>query len=175
MARYIPLSGVDRALGSALKRIFSGTEKLKDVCLVRRFTLDGRLVGDMGEYLAARYYEVKLFPKQTKGHDGVASGNRLVQIKVTFRDALAVRTAPDYLLGFTLGVDGSFVEVYNGPGEKIRDLCDPTGRVQRTLRVSELQQRNGNLPDRIPRRTHPLRILTPVNSLVATTIGTVSR
>jgi hypothetical protein len=164
MNRYEPLSKTDRTLRAALTYLVPGTARLKTACRVRNFTLDGRLVGDMGEFLAARYYVVRLYHRQTEGHDGVTTGNRRVQVKATFGKTLAIRVRPDYLLGFRLTMGGRVEEVFNGPGDRIGDLCDPQGR-QRSLRVEELRLRNKDVGDRVPRRRRPLRVLTTENAI----------
>ena len=37
----------------------------------KKFTLDGRLVGDIGEILAAENYLIELNPRLTKHHDAI--------------------------------------------------------------------------------------------------------
>lgn len=48
----------------------------------RHFTLDGHLVGSVGEVLAAYYYGIELYKASTKVHDGCID-DREVQIKIT--------------------------------------------------------------------------------------------
>ena len=47
----------------------------------RHFTIDGHLVGSIGEVMAAYYYGIDLYDASAKRHDGVVDG-RQVQIKV---------------------------------------------------------------------------------------------
>ena len=47
--------------------------------------------------------------------------NSRVQIKATFQDALTFKTVPEFYLGLKLFRDGSFEEIYNGPGHHIYD------------------------------------------------------
>ena len=44
----------------------------------KRFTLDGRLVGDLGEILAESVYEIDLFLGLEKHYDAVCSDGKLV-------------------------------------------------------------------------------------------------
>lgn len=104
---------------SALKRIFEGIEELREAFPHRRFTIDGRLVGDIGEVLAELLYDVQLDKVSGTRHDGVTSNGRLVQIKASFQDQLTFGKMPEYLIGLKLNQDGSFEEVYNGPGAPI--------------------------------------------------------
>ena len=106
-------------IAEALKLIFEGINRLKGTFPKKEFTIDGRLVGDIGEVIAALEYDVELFDVLHRGHDGKTSDGRLVQVKVTFKDSLTFRTVPDYYLGLKLYRDGTHEEVYNGPGKLI--------------------------------------------------------
>jgi len=106
-------------IAEALKLIFEGINRLKGTFPKKEFTIDGRLVGDIGEVIAALEYDVELFDVLHRGHDGKTSDGRLVQVKATFKDSLTFRTVPDYYLGLKLYRDGTHEEVYNGPGRLI--------------------------------------------------------
>ena len=98
-----------------------GIERLKDAFPNRKFTIDGRLVGDIGEVIAELDYDVSLHLVMRPGYDGRTSDGRDVQIKATFKDSLTFVSVPDYYLGFKLYNDGSYEEVFNGPGNLISD------------------------------------------------------
>jgi hypothetical protein len=106
-------------IAEALKLIFEGINRLKGAFPQKEFTIDGRLVGDIGEVVAALEYDVELFDVLHRGHDGKTSGGRFVQVKATFKDSLTFRTVPDYYLGLKLYRDGTHEEIYNGPGKLI--------------------------------------------------------
>lgn len=82
----------------------------------RPFTLDGILVGSIGEAMAAYYYGIELYAANTKTHDGEIDG-RKVQIKTTGQDRVAIKYEPDYLIVLYIRKDGEIFEVYNGPGD----------------------------------------------------------
>ena len=90
------------AISEALRLIFQGIENLKQEFPNRAFTIDGRLVGDVGEIIAALEYDVRLHDVSQPNHDGTTSDGRNVQIKATFKDSLTFKTVPDYYLGFKL-------------------------------------------------------------------------
>lgn len=75
------------------------------------FTIDGRLVGDIGEVIAALEYDVTLFETSQPDHDGVTSDGRRVQVKATFQEKLTFKTVPEYYLGFKLSPDGRHEEI----------------------------------------------------------------
>ncbi len=126
----------------------------------KRFTLDGRLVGDLGEVLAASEYGVELFePPIRKHHDAVTSDGRQVQIKATMQKDLTFPAdhKPDYYLGIWIGPDGSVTEIFNGPGavawEAVRNRKPPKTNLH-SISINTLKKLNEKVQesDRIPRR-----------------------
>jgi len=83
----------------------------------RHFTLDGHLVGSIGEVMAAYHYGVQLYTASKAVHDGEIDG-RKVQIKITQQDNIVINAEPKYLLVLYLSKKGKVYEVYNGPGGK---------------------------------------------------------
>lgn len=81
----------------------------------RHFTLDGHLVGSIGEVMAAYYYGIELYTASTEIHDGEVDG-RKVQIKISQQDNIVINHEPDYLVVLYLNKNGNIYEVYNGPG-----------------------------------------------------------
>jgi len=106
-------------IAEALGLIFQGIGHLKRAFPKKEFTIDGRLVGDIGEIVAALEYDIELFDVVCEGHHGKTSDGRLVQVRVTFKDSLSFPSVPDYYLGLKLHRDGTHEEVYNGPGRLI--------------------------------------------------------
>jgi len=103
----------------ALADIFSGIEQLRKEFQGKKFTIDGRLVGDIGEVIAALEYDIDLDDVQRPVHDGKTSDGKKVQIKATFKDSLTFKTVPDYYLGLKLYENGHHEEIFNGPGKAI--------------------------------------------------------
>ncbi len=79
------------AISEALRLIFQGIAQLRDALPNRAFTIDRRLVGDVGEVIAALEYDVVLHDVSQPNHDATASDGRNVQIKATFNDSLTSR------------------------------------------------------------------------------------
>lgn len=104
-----------------LKSIFAGITHLRNSFPGREFTIDGRLVGDIGEVIAELVYDIKLDEVSQADHDGTTSDGWRVQIKATFQDALTFKKVPNYYLGLKLHKNGEFEEIYNGPGQLIFD------------------------------------------------------
>jgi hypothetical protein len=109
-----------KAIADSLAKIFCGINGLRDAFdSERQFTIDGRLVGDIGEVIAALEYEIVLDEVSRPGYDATTHDGRRVQIKATFQDKLTFKTVPDYYLGLRLNEDGTHEEIYNGPGKYI--------------------------------------------------------
>jgi hypothetical protein len=115
---------------SALKDLLSGQRRLKDRYrdhLAERskdaekhkmtFAFDGRLVGDIGELIAAEIFPLDLLGTKSPGIDARTEGapHKGVQIKATFgTGGLAVKNSADHYIGIQLCDTGRFRIVYNG-------------------------------------------------------------
>ena len=106
-----------------LKRLISATESLHRLYPAKRFTLDGRLVGDIGEVLAEQDYDLELLPGLQRHYDANGGDGKRIQIKTTMKDALTFPAdhVPDHYLGLKLSEDGTISEVFNGPGRLIAE------------------------------------------------------
>ena len=149
-----------KTIKEALKSIFSGIKKLKDEHnhTDRKFTIDGRLVGDIGEVIAERDYRIKLDGTSKQGYDGTCEDTgRRVQIKATFKDSLTFGTTPKIYLGLKIFEDGSYEEIYNGPGKNISKHFSHRrgiGEKQLSFPIKVLKELSSRVPkkDRIRKR-----------------------
>lgn len=133
-----------------IKDLHDSVEKLNNLYPHRKFTLDGRLVGDIGEVIAEQIYKIKLFEKNEPYYDALTIGtNRKVQIKATFKKSLTFNHMPDYYIGIKLYDDGKFEEVYNGPGKYIYDEFKHRKGIGEVL-LSFPLKRLGEISERIP-------------------------
>ena len=132
-------------LPQLVNELFTISRELESMFPGRHFTPDGHLVGSLGECLAAYHYELELLPASTKGYDAV-KGDRKIEIKATLGKRIALRSQPDHLLVLKLFENGSFSEVFNGPGdvvwELVKDRPRPTnGQYQVSLsKLNELMK-----------------------------------
>jgi hypothetical protein len=150
------------SITEGLALIFKGIDRLRSAFPSRAFTIDGRLVGDIGEVIAALEYDVVLDSVSRPGHDACCGDGRLVQIKATFKDSLTFKTCPDYYLGFKLYPDGRYEEIFNGPGRIIMDRYQTRkgiGSQLLSFPIRELRSLAAQVPahDRIAKRNadHP--------------------
>lgn len=118
----------------------------------RHFTIDGHLVGSIGEVLAAYYYGIDLYEASTERHDGSIDG-REVQIKITQQDSILISEKPDYLLVLYMNKNGNTYEVYNGPGDLPWDTASKKdSHNNRHMRVNKLMKLDADVEEskRIP-------------------------
>jgi hypothetical protein len=140
-----------------VRRLHAITQELSRLFPGRPFTLDGHLVGSIGEVIAAYRYGLSLLPPSSSTHDARAPDGRLVQVKATQGKSVALRENPDFLIVVRLHSNGTSEDIYNGPGKPVWDSC---GRMQkngqRPISLAKLRQLNQSVREstRIP-RTYP--------------------
>ena len=98
------------------KTIAAMISKMENNFPDRHFTMDGHLVGSIGECMAAYHYNIELAPSSQKNYDGTKDGIE-IQIKTTQKNTVLISSKPEHLIVLRLLEDGQVVEVFNGPGE----------------------------------------------------------
>ena len=147
------------SISEAIHQLLDITERLHKQFDKKKFTLDGRLVGDLGEILVEQSYEVSLYEGLAKHHDGVTPDGRKVQIKSTMKENLTFPNdhVPDFYLGIKINHDGTFEEIFNGPGEVAAKAIANRGHSKTNLHavsISRLRKLNEevDVTSRIPRK-----------------------
>lgn len=135
-------------LPEIIREIYSLIDELEAMFRGRHFTPDGHTVGSIGEAIAAHYYGLELLPASTKGRDAIIE-TRSVEIKATQGESIALRHEPEHLLVLKLHPNGTWDEVYNGPGNIVWSLIGhkplpKNGQYQ--VRCSKLRELMGNVP-----------------------------
>jgi hypothetical protein len=133
----------------AIKELLNIVHSLREKYPHKRFTLDGRLVGDLGEIIAEENYKLKLFDKVIEKYDGITDDGKSIQIKATFHNSLGFpcdeKHVPEIYLGLKIYEDGSFEEIYNGPGQliwkNVKSLKRPTNNLY-NVSIKKLQDLN---------------------------------
>lgn len=119
-----------------------------------KFTLDGRLVGDIAEALALEHFQLCLPPKRTKGVDALTTSGHTVQIKASGLENSGPAFTPGtgrarYLLFFQFDFSaGKATVVYNGLEAPVRARLLPkewTGtKVVNLAELRDLAKELGN-------------------------------
>lgn len=108
----------------AVKQLLGIVGRLHETFPHKAFTLDGRLVGDLGEVLVEQMYELSLLEGLQKHYDAKTPDGKHVQIKATMKlnVTFPVDHTPDYYLAVKIHSDGGIEEIFNGPGPIAREL-----------------------------------------------------
>lgn len=126
---------------SLVKELYAIVYKLEQEYEGRKFTLDGHLVGSIGEVLVSYFYDLELLPSSTEKHDAKAKDGSLVQIKATQGNSVGLRSEPDNLIVIKILKDRSFIEVFNGPGHLAwQNAGNMQKNGQRAISVSKLKK-----------------------------------
>lgn len=118
-------------MAEKVREIIKIANELERMYPGRHFAPDGHMVGSIGEVIAAEEYGLELFEASHPVHDAKAKDGKLVQIKATQGDRIAISDRPEHLIVLKIHCDGGFEEVYNGPGEvawKLRGKQQKTGQ-----------------------------------------------
>jgi hypothetical protein len=154
----------------AVKELLGIVGRLHATFKHKAFTLDGRLVGDLGEVLVEQTYELTLLDGLQKHYDAKTPDGKHVQIKATMKTNVTfpVDHTPDHYLAVKINADGCIDEVFNGPGAIARELVKDRKDTKTNLHsisIRALQKQQGKVKDseRIPRRSaanSEVRVLT---------------
>ncbi|MGH9425213.1 MAG: DUF6998 domain-containing protein, partial [Terriglobia bacterium] len=143
----------------AIRQMLGIVERLRDDYPKKKFTLDGRLVGDLGECLVEDAYNLELFEGLKKHHDGKTPDGKQVQIKATMKNSLMfpVDHVPNYYLGIQIHQEGTFTEIFNGPGRIAQEAVKgrkPTKTNLHSITIAALKKLNEEVKpsERIPKR-----------------------
>lgn len=135
------------SVAETIKALYQITRELEALFPGRHYTPDGHMIGSIGEALAASCYGLNLFPASAETHDAMAPDGRLVQIKATQIDRVALSSQPDWLLVLKIHPDGTFSEEYNGPGAPVWENCGKMQKTgQRPISLSRLHQLQQDVP-----------------------------
>lgn len=114
------------------------------------FTLDGNLVGDIGEAIAATLFSIDLSKSNSAGIDGHSLDGRSVQIKATgkYRGPAFRNTEQraDHLIFMSLNFENQTGEViYNGPEEFVLQEFPQEWRGQKSISMTKIISKNSKV------------------------------
>lgn len=139
-----------------VKQLYATVNELETMFPGRHFTPDGHMVGSLGECIVADAYNLELKTASNKGYDAVTETGLEVEIKATQSKSVAFRSQPQHTIIIKILRDGTFEEIYNGPGALVWDQF--TGKRlprngQFQISLNKLRQLNQTVAqsDRVPR------------------------
>tara|TARA_B100000378_G_C17977112_1_gene389179 strand:+ start:268 stop:738 length:471 start_codon:yes stop_codon:yes gene_type:complete len=117
---------------NSVKSLLTIVKELQSNFEHRKFTLDGRLVGDIGEVIAEKLFDIKLFERQVSFYDAYYKEDKeenRIQIKATMKAALTYprNHTPHNYIGLQINpLDESepIKIIFNGPGHYIQTYLD---------------------------------------------------
>ena len=80
----------------------------------RKFTIDGHLLGSIGEIYASEKFNLILLPNSEKTHDAKDNEGDYFQIKTTQLDKIRIKNEPDNLIVIKVNEDGKPIIEYKG-------------------------------------------------------------
>jgi hypothetical protein len=132
-----------------LDDLYTASDGLEQMFPGRKFTLDGHLVGSIGEVVAAFIFGLDLNPASTLGHDATAPDGRNVEIKLTQGRSVAIRHEPQHLIVLHRPKGGPIRIVFNGPGAHAWAAAGKMQKNgQRPISLTRLAQLHANVPVR---------------------------
>ncbi|WP_421300201.1 DUF6998 domain-containing protein [Aeromonas veronii] len=142
-----------------VQQLYSTVEELEKMFPGRHFTPDGHMVGSIGECLVADAYGLELMNASNKGYDALSPSGQQVEIKATQAKSVAFRSQPEHTIAIKILPNGTFEEIFNGPGNlvwqqfdgkplpsngqyqislnKLKELNKQVDKSQRILRVTQ--------------------------------------
>lgn len=113
-------------ISDALQTLYSAQNILAEAFPEWPFSLDGKLIGDIGEAIVSTVFGLERLPEGEKTHDMRAPDGRLVQVKATQKGPNwkgvglgLTKQSFEHLIVIEFDTDGSYEVLYNGPGNII--------------------------------------------------------
>ena len=154
MSEHVDWAQVARYLDD----LYTASDGLERMFPGRKFTLDGHLVGSVGEVVAAYIFDLDLNPASTLCHDATARDGRNVEIKLTQGRSVAIRHEPQHLIVLHRPKGGPIRVVFNGPGRMAWNAAGKRqSNGQRPISLSRLTNLSKAVPEeeRLSERRKP--------------------
>ena len=124
-----------------IRSLYAITRELEEAFPGRRFTPDGHTIGSIGEVIAEEAYGLTLLKNSAETHDALTADGKLVQIKATQVDRVALSSEPDYLIVMKLDWNGEWEEIYNGVGNRAwKNAGKPAKTGQKQITLTRLRR-----------------------------------
>jgi hypothetical protein len=134
-----------------VQQLYATLSELEEMFPGRHFTPDGHMVGSLGECLVADAYGLTFMSASNKGLYAVTPDGRKVEIKATQAQRVAFRHKPAFVVVVKINKDGTFDEIYSGPGGPVWQhfagkSLPSNGQYQ--ISINRLRELNQSVPAR---------------------------
>ncbi|WP_155957859.1 DUF6998 domain-containing protein [Fodinicurvata sediminis] len=131
-----------------LEQLYEASSELETLFPGRKFTLDGHLVGSIGEVVAAYMFDLELMPASNFGYDAIAADGRQVELKLTQGTVVGFRHQAEHIIVLYRSSAGPVQVAYNGPGEQVWRAAGSMQRNgARQISVKRLRSLDESLPE----------------------------
>ena len=129
-------------LPEPVAKVYEAIAELEATFPERKFTMDGHLVGSIGEVVAAEALGLKLHPMSKPGHDAYdAKDNVDVQIKMTAGKSVAMYATCERLVVLQIISPKEAEIVYDGPGQRVWEQAGKVAKNgQRVIGLHKLRK-----------------------------------
>ncbi len=124
MSEGLPIA--PKNLPARIKALYEAARAFGAEHPTHSFTIDGKIVGDIGEVIAMEVFGLIPLRGNSKDHDMKTVEGKLVQVKATFRKPAShavglglTKRSFEHLLVIEFGDDGRYEVLFNGPGAYI--------------------------------------------------------
>ena len=149
-------------ISQIIEKLYDTRNELREKFPQFKFTLDGNLIGDIGEAIAIEKFNLMKLPVGTKTHDCKAEDGKLIQIKATQQKEKGGRVGLgryepkfDNLIVIQINENGMYEIIYNGLGKPITDKFKNLPLKQNySISVKQLKELNAEIEiqDRITKK-----------------------
>jgi len=107
----------------------------------KKFTIDGHLLGSIGEVYAKEKFKLRLLQNSEKSHDAIDDKtNKKYQIKITQREKVGLRNEPDNLIVIKVNKEGIPIIIYNGIGKPVWEMIKHKTTEQKSVSLKQLKK-----------------------------------
>ncbi|WP_264522378.1 DUF6998 domain-containing protein [Flavobacterium sp. N1994] len=111
----------------------------------KKFTIDGHLLGSIGEVYAKEKFKLTLYNNSAKTHDAIDEVTKKeYQIKITQRNKVGLRHEPKNLIVIQIDKTGMPNIIYNGNGEPVWNLIKNKKAEQKFISIKQLEKIKAN-------------------------------
>lgn len=130
------------AVKSIIATLYSAQNALRALAPDFKWAGLGNLLGDYGEFIAIKHYNLEKAPSGSSGFDAKTSDGKTVQVKTNHAAAMiGYRGTADLMLVIHVYADGEWEEVYLGSFKKVNDNSNFSKRDNKhTITISKLKK-----------------------------------